>query len=304
MVKRAGGASRAALTVACPLRAWKVKGILIRSADSHMITDLMDTAQRCRRGPRPNPFGRHGNRQPVTIIGEAAALLAEAQWGGQAIFLQPTALPAPASALRSHQQQSKRGNAMSTTRVTIILMIGFLIGMNALGCGKKVIQTDALLGTTTESQSTAGGSGTDAGGWREDNLQGGQAMEGAADEIVTASGIVMNRENFINMDIFFEFDSSALSAEARDILKAKAEWMARHPELAIVVEGHCDNRGTTEYNLALGERRAESVKAFLMDTGVEELRVRTISYGEERPLVAGDNEASWSKNRRAHFEFD
>ena len=193
---------------------------------------------------------------------------------------------------------------MPTKCITIILMIGLLISLTALGCGKKVVQTDAILGTSTESQAPGEGQSAEAGGWREDNLQGGEKMAGSGDEIVTASGIVMNRENFINMDIFFEFDSAALSAEARDILKAKAEWMARHPELSIVVEGHCDNRGTTEYNLALGERRAESVKAFLMDTGVEELRIRTVSYGEERPLVAGDNEAAWSKNRRAHFEFD
>ena len=114
----------------------------------------------------------------------------------------------------------------------------------------------------------------------------------------------MNRERFINADIFFEFDSSTISTEAEAILRAKAEWMQRNPSLAIVIEGHCDNRGTTEYNLALGERRAEGVKRFLIDLGVSETRIRTISYGEERPLDRGDGEAAWSKNRRAHFEFD
>ena len=128
--------------------------------------------------------------------------------------------------------------------------------------------------------------------------------QGAADEIVTADGTVMNRERFINEDIFFDFDSSTLGPKAQAILKAKAEWMARNPHLNIVIEGHCDNRGTTEYNLALGERRAESVKRYLQDLGISESRIRTISYGEERPLARGDNEEAWAKNRRAHFEFD
>lgn len=114
----------------------------------------------------------------------------------------------------------------------------------------------------------------------------------------------MNRERFINADIFFEFDSSTLSAEAEAILRAKAEWMRRNPSLTIVIEGHCDNRGTTEYNLALGERRAESVKGFLSDLGIAETRIRTISYGEERPLAPGNDESAWAQNRRAHFEFD
>ena len=128
-------------------------------------------------------------------------------------------------------------------------------------------------------------------------------MDSAA-EFTTADGVLMNRERFINADIFFEFDSSTLSAEAESILRAKAEWMRRNPSLTIVIEGHCDNRGTTEYNLALGERRAESVKRFLIDLGIAETRIRTISFGEERPLVMGDNEEAWAKNRRAHFEFD
>jgi peptidoglycan-associated lipoprotein len=114
----------------------------------------------------------------------------------------------------------------------------------------------------------------------------------------------MNRERFINQDIFFEFDSSVLSAEAQTILKAKAEWMMRNAHLSIIIEGHCDNRGTTEYNLALGERRAEGVKRFMQDLGVPESRIRTLSFGEERPLDLGNDEAAWAKNRRAHFEFD
>lgn len=173
--------------------------------------------------------------------------------------------------------------------------------LTAVGCQKTVLDPGAAM------RAPAGGTDeTRAGGdLSEENLTG-QTMidEGPTDEIVTADGVVMNRERFINQDIFFEFDSSTLSAEAQAILKAKAEWMTRNAHLNIIIEGHCDNRGTTEYNLALGERRAEGVKRFLQDLGVPDSRARTISFGEERPLDPGNDEAAWAKNRRAHFEFD
>lgn len=182
----------------------------------------------------------------------------------------------------------------------IVTVIGIVLILTA-GCQKKIIDPGAAMST-----SAAGTDGTGAAGdMREENLAG-QAMrdEGPADEIVTADGVVMNRERFINQDIFFEFDSSALSADSQAILKAKAEWMTRNGHLSIIIEGHCDNRGTTEYNLALGERRAEGVKRFMQDLGVPDSRIRTISFGEERPLDPGNDEDAWAKNRRAHFEFD
>ncbi len=173
-----------------------------------------------------------------------------------------------------------------------------------LGCQRKVVTSEETLSQAPEGQMSTAGSGEGAG-WREEDITGAGAQDsGSAEEFTTADGVLMNRERFINADIFFEFDSSTLSAEAESILRAKAEWMRRNPSLAIIIEGHCDNRGTTEYNLALGERRAESVKGFLIDLGTAETRIRTISYGEERPLATGDNERAWAQNRRAHFEFD
>ena len=179
-----------------------------------------------------------------------------------------------------------------------------LLVFSALSCQKTVIDTGTALGTPgSDSGAMTGADGTD--GMREEDLEGRSTIdEGPVDEIVTADGVIMNRERFINVDIFFEFDSSALSAEAQSILKAKAEWMSRNAHLGIIIEGHCDNRGTTEYNLALGERRAESVKRFMQDLGIEGNRIRTISFGEERPLEPGNTEAAWARNRRAHFEFD
>lgn len=109
------------------------------------------------------------------------------------------------------------------------------------------------------------------------------------------------RQMFENEDIYFEFDKSRLLPAAQDVLKRKAQWLFDNPVVTIVIEGHCDERGTNEYNLALGERRANSAKMFLQDLGVAASRMTTISYGEERPVDPGHNEEAWAKNRRAHF---
>lgn len=102
-------------------------------------------------------------------------------------------------------------------------------------------------------------------------------------------------------DIFFAFDQYSISDEARPILEANARALRRFPNTRIVIEGHCDERGTEEYNLALGDRRANAVKEYLVSLGIAASRIDTISYGEERPFATGQDEASWAQNRRAHF---
>ena len=102
-------------------------------------------------------------------------------------------------------------------------------------------------------------------------------------------------------DIYFDFDKSNLSPAAQDNLLRKAEWLRQNPDATVTVEGHCDERGTNEYNLALGDRRAESAKAFLVDLGIDPARMTTISYGEERPVDPRHTEEAWAKNRRSHF---
>jgi peptidoglycan-associated lipoprotein len=99
--------------------------------------------------------------------------------------------------------------------------------------------------------------------------------------------------------VFFSFDRYSLNREAVQSLKAQAAWLKTYKDTKIVIEGHCDERGTREYNIALGDRRANSVKDFLVSQGIAASRVRTISYGKERPAVMGHNEASWSQNRRS-----
>jgi len=99
--------------------------------------------------------------------------------------------------------------------------------------------------------------------------------------------------------VFFDFDKYNLKSDARRILEKQAVWLKKYPQLTITIEGHCDERGTREYNLALGERRANSTKDYLVALGVPASRMRVISYGKERPVALGSNEAAWAQNRRA-----
>ena len=98
--------------------------------------------------------------------------------------------------------------------------------------------------------------------------------------------------------IFFDLDKYSLSSEARGTLERQAAWLKKYSAVTIAVEGHCDERGTREYNLALGERRANSVKDYLVALGISPGRINTISYGKERPVALGSSEAAWSQNRR------
>lgn len=102
-------------------------------------------------------------------------------------------------------------------------------------------------------------------------------------------------------DVFFDFDKSVLREDAKQALDANVQWLKANSEARITVEGHCDERGTNEYNVALGQRRAKAVLDYLVAEGVDAGRISTISYGEERPFVQGHDESAWKWNRRGHF---
>lgn len=102
-------------------------------------------------------------------------------------------------------------------------------------------------------------------------------------------------------DIYFDFDKSNIRPDAREVLKANADYFLKNSSAAVVIEGHCDERGTAEYNMALGQRRAEEAKKYLVNLGVKESKMKTVSYGKERPVDPGHDEAAWAKNRRDHF---
>ena len=107
--------------------------------------------------------------------------------------------------------------------------------------------------------------------------------------------------NIAQNNIYFEFDKSTLTPMAQDTLMRHAAWLRANSDVTVTIEGHADERGTNEYNLALGDRRADSAKAFLVDLGIGASRLTTISYGEERPLCMQRDEECWAKNRRGHF---
>ncbi len=102
-------------------------------------------------------------------------------------------------------------------------------------------------------------------------------------------------------NVYFDFDKSSIRPDAREILKANADIFTKNSAAKIVVEGHCDERGTAEYNMALGERRAQEVKQYLVNLGIDAGRIETVSYGEERPADQGHTEDAWAQNRRAQF---
>jgi peptidoglycan-associated lipoprotein len=102
-------------------------------------------------------------------------------------------------------------------------------------------------------------------------------------------------------DIYFVFDKSTIEPEAREILKRLAGLLGSNKNYSLVIEGHCDERGTVEYNLALGQRRADAAMKYLVDLGLDKESIKTITYGKERPLDPGHDEEAWAKNRRAHF---
>lgn len=128
--------------------------------------------------------------------------------------------------------------------------------------------------------------------------------EGTYPAEATQQEMMATRNEFENQDIYFAYDSAALSRTAQEKLREKARWMKQYPTVSAVVEGHCDERGTSEYNLALGDRRAESAKAYMINLGVSPSRLVTISYGEERPADPRKTEEAWARNRRVHFEVE
>jgi len=125
------------------------------------------------------------------------------------------------------------------------------------------------------------------------------AMSVPAPREAPASAVQELRDNFAR--VHFDTDSATLDASTKAVLSANATIMQRHADLRLEVQGHCDERGTTDYNLALGQRRAKAVRDYLVGAGVAPSRVQTVSLGEERPLANGHGEVAWAENRRAEF---
>jgi peptidoglycan-associated lipoprotein len=153
---------------------------------------------------------------------------------------------------------------------------------------------DAVSDSTAGSATGAGGLGIGDGMSSADLGAGGFGTGGPV-----TPGSQEDLEVNVGDRVFFAFDSAALDDAARLTLERQASWLRQFPAVSVVIEGHTDERGTAEYNLALGQRRAEAARSFLVAQGVEPFRLQTISFGKERPADPGHNETAWALNRRA-----
>jgi len=165
--------------------------------------------------------------------------------------------------------------------LSIVLLAG-LFGL-MVGCSSTAKDEDA--GAAKDSNSTADSTqGADVGG------------AGNATEMTGGQADALSKRV-----IYFEFDSSEVSSEARDIISAHAQNLSQNGKLSVVLEGHADERGTREYNIALGERRAKAVKQLFVVQGVQSSQIQVISFGEERPAASGHDESAWGLNRRVEL---
>ena len=199
--------------------------------------------------------------------------------------------------------------------ILMVIMLSFALSLIFLGgCTKKTMVKEV---STAKEESTAKEKGAvvkDAGAEKMKKgdettksvlMKGKPSTEGSAKEVTEAgarkdkAAEVKGTSTFV--DIHFDFDKYNLKSEDRAILKKDADWLAKHEKINVIIEGNCDERGTSEYNLALGQRRADEAMKYLVELGIDQKRIKTISYGKEKPLDPGHNEETWSKNRRDHF---
>jgi peptidoglycan-associated lipoprotein len=171
------------------------------------------------------------------------------------------------------------------------LMMAVLVAglFMTVSCAQKTVVSDS---STIEDQEAA--KRAEAERIKAQELEEKMAQERAAK-------IAAAKSRFVNQNIHFEFDSAELSTMAKMLLKEKAEWLSANAGASVTIQGHCDDRGTTVYNLALGERRAMAVKNYLVDLGVSASRLEKVSFGEEKPLDTSKTEEAYRKNRRAQF---
>ena len=210
----------------------------------------------------------------------------------------------------------KRGSAVLFT-VLVVPAVGALL----LGCPKKVVKKDTapqpkvseLVGVTRPTVPTAPAAGESTSAKmptdkQTDEQRTAQLLASRGEDIPIKESPAVEfvdptaEEKSILKPIYFEYNKSNIRPEYQPVLENIAEWLTKKDGTQLLIEGHCDERGTDEYNLALGERRALAVRRYLIALGVAADRAHTISYGEEKPAVPGSDEAAWSKNRRAEFK--
>ena len=178
-----------------------------------------------------------------------------------------------------------------TTALAVLCLLG--AGLPFAACKKKPPTTTESAKPATEAPSTPQTTEvTPPPPSRTEPAVQVEGLPGTVEEI--------NRRGFLK-DAFFDYNKADLRDDARAALAANADWLKKNTSVQFLIEGHCDDRGTTEYNLALGDRRANSAREYLVSLGVDASRIRTVSYGKERPFCTAETEECWQQNRRAHF---
>ncbi len=181
---------------------------------------------------------------------------------------------------------------MKTNSVRISLVFLLILGLALSGCGSK---SDVAPGSVVHDPDAGDGAGSETTGDRG-------GVPGEGDRTGSGTERTSPSSDYIFKSVEFEFDRYRLTPDANSILTEHAKVLMENSSWTILVEGHCDERGTVEYNLALGEKRADTVKQFLARYGVAAGRIRVISYGKERPITMGSTEAAWATNRRCEFK--
>ncbi len=193
---------------------------------------------------------------------------------------------------------------------TGLTILGVIVMAFSFGCAKKqAVKSTETAAPPAASAPAAPSTGKTQEGVVTETLKPEAGKTAPAESAGTrvaaaeaAAGVAATEEKASPFkDIHFDFDKSAIREDAKPVLAAVADYMKKNKGAKLVIEGHCDERGTAEYNMALGDRRAESARKYLASLGVQAAVLSTVSYGKEKPLDPGHNEDAWAKNRRDHF---
>jgi peptidoglycan-associated lipoprotein len=185
----------------------------------------------------------------------------------------------------------------------LLIILFFVSGLFLFSCSKKAVKSDGIVSkppTVVEDEAEKAKKRVRI---KEQEASDQALREKALKEEEEARRLkeASDKAHFESEDIYFEFDQHILSDTAKQNLNKKAQWLKNFPTAKAMIEGHCDDRGSAEYNLALGQKRADSAMQYLVSLGINPNRIATVSFGKEKPIDTGANEAAWAKNRRAHF---
>lgn len=180
-------------------------------------------------------------------------------------------------------------------------MLQRLIALAAVAFFVAACETASQTSTDSAGESSSSTASSSASTSSSSGTSGSSSSSSSSAASSSAGGIdsVEDKLAAVGNTVYFGYDSAVLDGNSQATLYRQAAFLKGNPSLTVTIEGHCDERGTREYNLALGERRAAAARDYLLAQGVDPARIRVISYGKERPVAAGSNETSWSKNRRA-----